>query len=85
MRVHPRIHERHPEISGEDVRTAWENYAVACSYDQLERELRVDFDGSARQLEMIGILTGGEWLVYHAMTPPTRKFLKEIERETRRL
>lgn len=85
MQVHPRVHERHPEISDEDVAAAWDNHVVACSYDQMERELRLGFDKSARQLEMIGILSGGEWLVYHAMTPPTQKFLKEIERATRRL
>ena len=28
---------------------------------------------------MLGsLLSGGEWLVYHAMTPPTKKVLNEI-------
>lgn len=26
----------------------------------------------------------GDWCVFHAMTPPTKKFLKELQLETRR-
>ena len=49
-----------------------------------EREMRIGFDAQGRELEMAGAMSGGEWLVYHAMTPPSKKTRAEIERSMRR-
>ena len=81
--VHPRIVKRHPEVSEEDVRFAWEHAA--------DRALRVDspnfpeylcvgFDARGRSLEMVGAQTADGWLIYHAMTPPSKKTLSELRR-----
>ena len=29
VRIHQRVHERHPELDDSDVETAWENYRFA--------------------------------------------------------
>lgn len=85
--VHPRISERHPEISPEDVLAAWKS--------PLDMLLRVDslnfpeyvcigYDPKGQLLEMVGTMTNDGWLIYHAMTPPSKKTLKEIEEARRR-
>lgn len=84
MKVHPRIRERHPEISEADVERAWENFTAAAVRTAAEREVRVGFDARGREIEMVGAMSGGEWLVYHAMTPPSKKTKSEIERAMRR-
>ena len=84
MRVHPRVHERHPEISDEDVRHAWEAYELRATRDRADREMRVGFDLRGRALEMVGVLQGGDWLVFHAMTPPSKKTLRETRMARRR-
>ena len=85
--VHPRIMRRHPEISEEDVVQAW-----ASSQDMCLRADSKNFpeyvctgcDAKGRLLEMVGVMTKEGWLVYHAMTPPSKKTIKEIERARRR-
>ena len=84
MQVHPRVRESHPEIGEDDVRRAWEN-PIACAVREVaERELRVGFDAKARLLEMVGVLCEGDWVVYHAMTPPSKKTVAELEKASRR-
>ena len=85
--IHPRVFVRHPELTDEDVRVAWEN--------SVDKTLRVDspnfpeyvctgYDGKGRHVEMVGAMTREGWLVYHAMTPPSKKTLKEISDAKRR-
>lgn len=83
-KVHPRIHGRHPEISDADIVTAWENFAVAATRDIAEREVRTGFDSRGREIEMVGVRVKGEWLVFHGMTPPSKKTRREIERARRK-
>ena len=40
--------------------------------------MRVGFDLKAREIEMVGVLTADGWLVYHAMTPPSKKTMDEM-------
>lgn len=81
MRVHPRITERHPELSEADVVHAWDNRYVemmrpdAPNYPCL---LAIGVDLSGRDVEMIATIYRGDWLVYHAFTPPTKRFVNEI-------
>jgi len=43
------------------------------------------YDPQGRYIEMVGVLLAdGAWLVYHAMTPPSKKTLREIENARRR-
>ena len=85
VQIHPRVHERHPELDDEDVEAAWENYCVAAVRIPGEREMRTGYDLRGRDVEMVGVLLAdGAWLVYHAMTPPSKKTLKEIENARRR-
>lgn len=78
VQIHPRVHERHPELDDEDVEAAWENYCFAAVRIPGEREMRTGYDLRGRYVEMVGVLLAdGAWLVYHAMTPPSKKTLKE--------
>lgn len=83
IEVHP--HALVHGLSKEDVRYAWEHYAIGAVRVPLEREVRIGFDQHAREIEMVGVLLGnGSWLVIHAMTPPTRRMRTEIRDAMRR-
>lgn len=83
--VHPRVTLRHPELAEKDVITAWESFELAATRVPGEREMRIGYDARGRCLEMVGVLTESGWLVYHAMTPPSKKTLTELRRcQTRR-
>lgn len=81
--IHPRVSERHPELVGDDVRKAWEECLVSAVRIPGVREMRPGFDRQGRLLEMIGALTEEGWLVFNAMTPPSKKSLSEIRRARR--
>jgi hypothetical protein len=38
----------------------------------------VGFDSKGRLLEMVAVFDGKDYLIYHAMTPPTKKVLAEL-------
>lgn len=59
---------------------AWNYFVLAAVREPGERELRIGFDLHARELEMVGVMTETGWLIYHAMTPPSRKTRNEISR-----
>lgn len=79
--VHDRILKRHPGIEKQDVINAWNN--LVCKSRRMdgneEYYSAVGFDRKGRALEMIALETfEGYWFVFHAMTPPTKKILKEL-------
>ena len=85
--VHPRVSERHPEIAEQDVRDAW----MSCirfvpRLDKNPNEyLAVGMDGHGRLVEMIACQVAfGSYVVYHALTPPTRRVLFELGMAKRR-
>lgn len=88
--VHPRVSERHPEISPRDVEEAWASAwglgRVALRQDSpnFPEYVCCGFDASGREVEMVGTLTEGGWLVYHAMTPPSGKTRREMDVIARR-
>lgn len=83
IKVHPNALKH--GLSANEVRLAWENYLIGAVRVPGELEVRVGVDSVGRQVEMVGsLLSGGEWLVYHAMTPPTKKVLNEINYLIRR-
>ena len=84
--VHPRISQRHGDVRVEDIPYAWEHYIVGAVRVPAEREVRIGLDSQGRELEMVGVLLDdGSWLIYHAMTPPSKKTEREIEKRRRRL
>lgn len=81
IHVLDRIHERHPELESDDVRSAWEGaiaYAVHSDSRPFEY-IAIGFDATGRSIEMVGRRTSdGDWIIWHAFTPPTRKVLREL-------
>lgn len=79
--VHPRVTERHPDITEEDVVMAWSN-ALAMrhrSFDPPVYLCAAGADTKGRVLEMVAVeLEDGDVLVYHAMRI-TAKMAKELE------
>lgn len=85
--IHPRVLERHPQLSEEDVRTAWQNaYYEALRPDSpnFPEYLWIGTDGSGREIEMVGVPTERGWLVYHANTPLSKRTRAEVDRARRR-
>lgn len=72
-------------LSERSIIYAWEHYSVGAVRVPGEREVRIGFDQQTCEIEMVGVmLEDGEWLVYHANTPPTKKMKVEIEKARRR-
>ncbi|WP_130812976.1 hypothetical protein [Olsenella sp. Marseille-P4559] len=82
--VHPRIHTRHPEISVGDVVAAMRG--MVCYHQRESGEwLSVGFDERNRLLELVYVYDSVKdgFLVYHAMTPPSGRTLRELGLERR--
>lgn len=75
--IHPRVMDRHPELAEGDVREAWKNY-VRMARRGDDQYIAIGFDGTGRALEMVAKETAGDYLVYHALTPPTANALREL-------
>ena len=75
--VHPRVMERHPELSEDDVREAWNGYVRMVRRGD-DQTVAVGFDAKGRAVEMVAKESVGDYLIYHAMTPPTEKALSEL-------
>lgn len=75
--IHPRIHERHPEILDRDVQ-----HAIRHVFASLRRDngqwVSVGFDMSSRPMELIYKIHGELTIIFHALRPPTEKVLKEL-------
>lgn len=85
--VHQRVMRRHPELDEESVKTAWENAIASTPRIGVKgnQHVAIGFDAKARLLEMVAIrLREGDWLIYHAMTPPSAKTYDELCIERRR-
>ena len=79
--VHNRICAQHPDLAKDDVAFAWSNAFVSRPrLDKDPREhLALGFDQNGRLLEMVGIRGAeGDWLVYRALTPATKKARREL-------
>ena len=79
--VHPRVMLRHPELNEDDVLCAWENAFASLSRisKNPDEYVSLGFDGRGRLLEIVGVRGGeGDWLLYHAMTPPSDKTFREF-------
>ena len=84
--VHPRVHERHPNLSDVDVRSAWDNCIVCRPRLDVNPDMYVaiGLDGKNRLVEMVAIKSDeGNWLIYHALTPPSTRVLRELDAQGR--
>lgn len=78
--VHGRIMERHPELTPVDIAHAWgARIATGMRLDaDVAQKVAVGFDAKGRMIEMVAVtLSNGDVLVFHAMTPPSKKTLRE--------
>ena len=77
--VHPRISRRHPEVSEADVMTAMRSMI---RYKQRESGewIAVGTDSRSRLVELVYIYDSDDdyFFVYHGMTPPSGKTLREL-------
>lgn len=84
--IHPRVLARHPQLTEDDVRTAWAN----AHYEALRPEspnfpefLWIGIDAKGREVEMVGVPTETGYLVYHANTPVSKRVREEIRKGRR--
>lgn len=79
VQVHPRVMERHPEITEADVLVAFEQTLRSRARDTHPvRWVGVGTDTHGRLLEYIAVENEPDgWLVFHAM-PATNKVLTEV-------
>ena len=85
--IHSRVSVRHPNLTDGDVRCAWENQyrAVIRQTDSGLRHVAVGHDARGREIEMVAVeLEDGDWLIFHAMTPPSAKTYAELGMVRRR-
>lgn len=77
--VHRRVSERHPEISDEDVANAMRGMIRYRQRDSGEW-IAVGLDGRGRLIELVYQYDEDEdfFFVFHGMTPPSGKTLREL-------
>lgn len=77
--VHPRISQRHPDVTEKDVRDAMRGMI---RYKQRESGewLAIGLDERSRLIELVYQYDEAEdfFFVFHGMTPPTGKTLREL-------
>lgn len=77
--MHPRVTDRHPEVTASEVTEAFENTLRSRARDTSPVQWAgVGTDVSGRLLEYIAVEEEPDgWLIFHAM-PATRKVLNEL-------
>ena len=58
---------------------AWQNYFESARRETTGSELRIGFTPDGRSVQMLGVRIEDGWLVFHALSPVTKKVLREIE------
>lgn len=81
--IHPRIHRTHPDIDQQDILEVWRNALVSApvinSQGSRKVWLTLGFDRQGRLMELASVNDDARlWMVFHAMTPPSRKALREF-------
>lgn len=77
--VHPRISRRHPEVAEADVMTAMRSM-IRYKQRNSGEWIAVGTDSHNRLVELVYIYDTDEdyFFVYHGMTPPSGKTLREL-------
>ena len=80
--IHPRVMQRHPEMSNTDVLTAMRGM-IRYKQRSTGEWLAVGLGGRGRLVELVYQYDAEEdfFFVFHGMTPPTGKTLKELGME----
>ena len=78
--------DRHPNLTVKGVEQAWDNALI--STPRINKNpaeyVALGFDDCGRLLEMVAIrLHDGDWLIFHAMIPPSNKTFHELGIERR--
>ena len=84
--VHPRVHDRHPDIDEDDVKVAWMGAIVSTLRlgKNPSEYVALGFDAKGRLLELVAVRTNNaDWVVFHAMTPPSEETFRELGIERR--
>ena len=76
--VHPRIAQKHPQLSEEDIKVAFRNQFM-CAQRPTGEYVGVGMDGRCRLVELVYALERKRANVFHALTPPTNKVLLELQ------
>lgn len=77
--IHQRIHERHPELSKEDVAASLRNM-IRHRQRATGEWIAVGLDGNNRLVEIVYQYDEEEntFFVFHGMAPPSSKTLREL-------
>ena len=77
--VHPRISERHPEVSETDVMAAMRSM-IRYKQRSSGEWIAVGTDSRSRLVELVYVYDGDDdcFFVFHGMTPPSGKTLREL-------
>jgi hypothetical protein len=75
--IHPRIHRKHPELSDDDIKTAFNSI-----FRHIHREagecVGIGMDSKQRLVELVFKECEDSIIIYHALTPPTTKVMKTL-------
>ncbi len=82
--VHSRVTRRHPELTERDVLAAWQRTIEFIHRADTGQWVVIGPAPDGRMVEMVAESLPQRWLIYHAMTPPTRKTTTEIRSARRR-
>lgn len=81
VKVHPRVMRRHPELAEEGVLSAWGNaywYRIRHGEDK-QFHVAIGSDVKSRFVELIAVEDDdGALVIFHAITPPTKKTMLEL-------
>lgn len=82
VQVLPRVHERHPDITEQQVRHAWSHIIKSRRRNMVfdpTQYMAIGTDQQGRALEMLAFIDAQrqEWVIYHAM-PASRKAMREL-------
>ena len=77
--VHPRVSRRHPEVTPDDVAAAMRGM-IRYKQRSTGEWVAVGLDGKGRLIELVYQYNEGDdfFFVFHGMTPPSGKTLREL-------
>lgn len=80
LEIYVHSHALKHGLSQEQILYAWDNYVASQPRETPNEDqiLRVGYSHDGTMLQMVGRLSAHGILIYHAMTPPTSKVLKEL-------
>ena len=82
-----RVFVRHPQLSREDVVHAWRRRyytGLRAESENFPEFLWIGEDAKGREIEMVGTIAKGGYLIYHANTPLSRRTIIEVKLAERR-